>query len=295
MAKIAVELQNAIRDKRRDGTPGNATSRVLFARDGIRVLDVLCTSGPEDRPFEERHDKVSISIVAAGTFQYRTTKHAELMSPGSLLLGHPQLAYECAHAHGTGDRCISFQFTADAFSRITSIDPAFRASRIPPSRELASLVARACAALATNNPSWEELAIEVAARTTKLANNIDIDAQSAPMNVIARVTRAIRILEQRRDVSLQRLASDAGISPYHFLRTFTQLTGTTPHQFSLRSRLREAAIALTSDRDRIIDVALDSGFGDVSNFNRAFRAEFGVSPRNFRKEMLRSPSKHASL
>jgi len=33
---------------------------------------------------------------------------------------------------------------------------------------------------------------------------------------------------------------------------------------------------------RVLDVALDCGFGDVSNFNRAFRAEFGVSPRKFR-------------
>jgi len=34
---------------------------------------------------------------------------------------------------------------------------------------------------------------------------------------------------------------------------------------------------------KIIDVALDSGFGDVSNFNRAFRAEFGVSPRVYQR------------
>jgi AraC-like DNA-binding protein len=33
---------------------------------------------------------------------------------------------------------------------------------------------------------------------------------------------------------------------------------------------------------QVVDIALDSGFGDVSNFNRMFRAEFGVSPREFR-------------
>ncbi|HEX7808465.1 MAG TPA: AraC family transcriptional regulator, partial [Thermoanaerobaculia bacterium] len=96
-------------------------------------------------------------------------------------------------------------------------------------------------------------------------------------------------------LSLQLLAKDAGLSPYHFLRTFTRLTGTTPHQFALRARLREAALKLTASRDRIIDVALDCGFGDVSNFNRAFRGEFGVSPRNYRNEMLRSSSKHANV
>jgi AraC family transcriptional regulator len=295
LAKIAVELQEAVRAKRRDGREGCATARLLGEGEGWRVVDVLCTSGPDDRPFEEQHEKVSISIVAAGTFQYRTAKQAELMSPGSFLLGHPKLAYECAHAHGTGDRCISFQFTAGAFERITGTRAAFRSQRLPPMRESAPLAARACAALEHGARSWEELAIEIAAQTVRLANDVGIDRQNAPLNATARITRAIRILERQPAVPLQRLANDAGLSPYHFLRTFTQLTGTTPHQFSMRARLREAAIQLVADRDRIIDIALDCGFGDVSNFNRAFRAEFGVSPRHFRKEMLRSPSKHAAV
>lgn len=33
---------------------------------------------------------------------------------------------------------------------------------------------------------------------------------------------------------------------------------------------------------KILDIALDCGFGDVSNFNRAFRTEFGVNPRQWR-------------
>jgi AraC family transcriptional regulator len=64
--------------------------------------------------------------------------------------------------------------------------------------------------------------------------------------------------------------------------TFEGLTGTTPHQYLLRTRLRRAAIRLRSERAKILDVALDSGFGDVSNFNRALRAEFGASPRAYR-------------
>jgi AraC family transcriptional regulator len=47
--------------------------------------------------------------------------------------------------------------------------------------------------------------------------------------------------------------------------------------------LREAATALVVAPAKIVDVALASGFGDVSNFNRAFRTEFGVSPRKYRR------------
>jgi AraC-like DNA-binding protein len=46
--------------------------------------------------------------------------------------------------------------------------------------------------------------------------------------------------------------------------------------------LRDAALRLADAPGKIVDVALDCGFGDVSNFNRAFRAEFGVTPGNWR-------------
>ena len=64
---------------------------------------------------------------------------------------------------------------------------------------------------------------------------------------------------------------------------FKSLTGITPHQYVMRDRLREAASRLATGTQKVLDVALDCGFCDISNFNRAFRAEFGVSPRAFRR------------
>jgi AraC family transcriptional regulator len=57
----------------------------------------------------------------------------------------------------------------------------------------------------------------------------------------------------------------------------------TPGAAILRARLRDAAARLADAPAKIVDVALDCGFGDVSNFTRAFRAEFGVSPRAYRR------------
>jgi AraC-like DNA-binding protein len=86
------------------------------------------------------------------------------------------------------------------------------------------------------------------------------------------------------------LAREAGLSPFHFLRTF-ELTGVTPHQYLRRARLRAAAAARLMDGPgRILDVALDAGFGDVSNFNHAFRAEFGASPTAYRRHRARPTS-----
>jgi AraC-like DNA-binding protein len=71
------------------------------------------------------------------------------------------------------------------------------------------------------------------------------------------------------------------MSEFHFLRMFKQVMRVTPHQFILRSRLREAALRLKTTRDEVLQIALNTGFGDLSNFNHAFRAEFGMSPTRY--------------
>src|SRR6185295_6149296 len=132
--------------------------------------------------------------------------------------------------------------------------------------------------------SWEEIGVQMAARTLRLTGGFPSGAAPVSPAATARVTRAVRRIERDPGdgVSLAELAQEARLSPYHFLRTFQRLTGVTPHQYVRRLRLREAATRLAAGPGRIADVALDSGFGDVSNFNHAFRAEFGASPRAYR-------------
>ena len=297
MAKIAVELERALARRALDGAAGQATARRIAQGRGWTVQDIVCTSGPQDRPFEERHSGFSIAIVAAGSFQYRSSIGHELMTPGSLLLGNAGQCFECGHEHGVGDRCISFYYAPEYFECLAAdagasgSSPDFRALRLPPLRALSSLIARACAGLTKNDEldvPWEEVSIQLAAHTIQIAGGFRSDPNDAPPSAVARVTRAVRAIERHPDVTLTlgRLAQEAGLSPYHFLRTFERLTGLTPHQYVLRARLREAAIRLadTERRAKILDIAFDSGFGDVSNFNRAFRAEFGVTPRAYRFE-----------
>lgn len=107
---------------------------------------------------------------------------------------------------------------------------------------------------------------------------------SAEPGSLARVTRVVRIIDSDLEMphDLASLARLARLSPYHFIRVFEAITGITPHQYLIRTRLRRAATRLRTEPERIVEIALSCGFGDVSNFNRVFRAEFGVSPRAYR-------------
>jgi len=277
------------------GEAGRAASHVLARGEGWSVADVVCTSGPNDRVFEEQHTWYSIAVVLAGTFQYRSRAGDALMIPGSLMLGSPGQCFECGHEHAEGDRCVSFWYSPEYFERL-AVDAGlarrktFAVPRIPALRALAPLVAAAGAhVMNAAHAPWNEIGVELAGRALALAAGVSVRYRPL-INAEARVTRIVRSLDRspHAPFTLDQMAKAAGLSPYHFLRTFDGLTGVTPHQYVLRARLREAALRLVSHTDKIVDVALECGFGDLSNFNRSFRAEFGCSPRGYRLQRLRT-------
>jgi AraC family transcriptional regulator len=99
-----------------------------------------------------------------------------------------------------------------------------------------------------------------------------------------RVARAVRYIEAHstNDCSLEALAAEARLSRYHFLRVFRAMTGQTPRQHVIATRLRAAAIALRTSRTSITEIALAAGFGDLSHFTKSFSIAFGASPRAYR-------------
>jgi AraC family transcriptional regulator len=85
------------------------------------------------------------------------------------------------------------------------------------------------------------------------------------------------------DLSLEAVARKAGLSPFHFHRSFKESVGETLRAYVERLRLERAAFRLALYEAGILDIALDSGFQNHETFTRAFRRRFGTSPREFRE------------
>ena len=268
--------------------------RTLATGDGWSVHEVVCHAGPSDRPFEERHEGFSVSAVIEGSFTYRSDAGRGLLYPGALLLGNSGSCFECGHAHGVGDRCISLNVRDDLFGEIAAAAAStsrfrFSAPSLPPSPKALPVVAL-MEALSLRAPALrrEELVLGLVERVVAATADQNRFAAAPAAREARRVVEAIRLVESdaARPVRLQDLAASAGMSKYHFLRVFRRLTGMTPYQYLLSARMRRAALELASSRRPVLAIALDSGFGDLSTFNHRFRAAFGATPTQYRASQL---------
>jgi AraC family transcriptional regulator len=275
------------------GKRGGMVVHSLASASGLSVMDVICNSGPDDKPFEESNDYVSLAIVTAGTFMYRARRGAVLLSPSSLLLIGAGDIFECSHEYGCGDRCISFQYEPGYFERIAADSGAhgdalkFPLDRLPALPSLIRLSTEAQAGIAVPHAvDFVELALKLAANVLSELAGSRVSPPAPTTQDERRISTALRFMEEgfREPLTLENLATFSGLSPYHFLRTFKRVAGITPHQFLLRRRLREVALLLRTTNLSVLEAALEAGFGDLSHFNHTFRVAFGSTPTKWRKK-----------
>jgi AraC family transcriptional regulator len=263
------------------------TSHLLASGRGWSVRDIVCTAGPGDRPFEERHGSICIAAVTRGTFRYRTIQGAATLAPGAVLLGNDGACFECGHDHGVGDRCLSFHFEPATFETILAAVPGarrigFTLPRLPPLPDLIPFVGAAEAA-GDDAAALEEIAFGLAGTVASMLVGARTPATPRRRDE-RRIAAALRRLEATagETVPLTTLARDAAMSPYHFLRTFRSISGVTPHQFVLGERLRRVAVQLRRSDEPVSAIAYDAGFNDLSSFNRRFRRVMGMHPTAYR-------------
>ena len=83
-------------------------------------------------------------------------------------------------------------------------------------------------------------------------------------------------------LTLESLSKIAIISPYHFHRVFSEITGITPGRFLAALRIERAKQLLATSTLGITDVCLDVGYNSLGTFTTIFTGFVGVSPNRFR-------------
>lgn len=259
----------------------------LHASPSLTAADYRCAAAPGDRPFTEVHRDHSVSYVRRGSFGYRCRGCAHELVAGSVLIGRAGDEYLCTHEHHEGgDECLSFHLSPELVDAIDGNDRTWRVGALPPIPELMVIGAMAQAAASGHGSfALDELGVWLASRVARLVRPPRTRAAAPTARDRRRAVEAALWLESHapEPIDLDGAARVAGLSPYHFLRLFSRVLGVTPHQYLLRCRLARAARLLVQSDRPITEIALDVGFGDLSNFVRSFGRAAGVSPGAFRR------------
>lgn len=83
------------------------------------------------------------------------------------------------------------------------------------------------------------------------------------------------------EITIGDLAKAASFSPWYARRLFIKYLDMTPAVYIRRLKLSRSALRLRDESCQILDVALDMGFGSVDGYQRAFRREFGINPKEY--------------
>jgi AraC-like DNA-binding protein len=252
----------------------------------VSVVDYRCRVEPGDEPFVEVHRDFSVSYVRSGSFGCRTESGSFELVVGSVMVGRPGAEYICTHDHGSGDECLSVRLSAELVDTLAARADVWRIGCVPPLPEL-MVTGELAQSIADGGSDigLDEAGLLLAARFVDVVSGRRHTPPAARDRDRRRAVETALWMDEHshEPLDLERVAGSAGRSPCHVRRRVATLLRVTPHQYLVRSRLRHAA-RLLADSDRAItDVALDVGFGDLSNFVRTFHRAAGVSPRSFRR------------
>jgi len=103
----------------------------------------------------------------------------------------------------------------------------------------------------------------------------------------ARINKALDFIDSNidKELSLEKIASVAHFSRFHFHRIFSSFMGETLNQFIQRIRIEKAgSYLLTYPNKSITEVAFDCGFTSSASFARSFKEAYGLSATEWRNK-----------
>jgi AraC family transcriptional regulator len=223
-----------------------------------------------------------VAVVRRGTFNYRAgdTNRTYSLGPGWLLLGRSRATYECSHDHEGGDDCLALGIGPEVIEQVASSTSGCRGEFFPtPVLGPITRVAALMAGLAAGSGDFDETVYDI---VSSLLEHVHHAQPSAPATTSsshrACIDFAMAEIERtcHGPVKLAHLARAAGLSPFHFLRVFRRVTGTTPHQYVLGARLRRAAPLLLDTYLSVTEVAYEVGFEGSLQFRSDIPSRRGL-------------------
>lgn len=252
-------------------------------------------------PRADRHNEIELNLLTEGGFTYLIGGRREQIDAGRLTLfwaATPHQIVECTRP------CTYFVATiplawflawglGEPFVQAVLAGEVVRTPGISQAQEDSALLGRWTEDFARPSPQrLRTVALEAQARVCRLSldYNPETPAQAAPTSrhptaAADRIEAMAAWIAQhyREPLRLRDIGAAVGLHPNYAARLFREAFGTTINAYITAHRVAHAQRLLMLGDDKILAVALASGFNSLSRFNAAFRQACGCTPREYRR------------
>ena len=246
------------------------------------------------------HDFYEVYFFVSGNVQYNIESRSYLMTPGDILLISPMELHQPVFEkdHKDYERIVlwinkSFleQFSIPGQDLSVCFDTSMpgHTNLLRPDGTLRQLIAFQLDQLIQESDSDEYCSqvnafcylAQILVEINRMARqqSRDTDTKIASDSMVYSVMNYINE-HYSEELSLDFLANRFFISKYHLSREFLRVMGTSVHRYVIQKRLAMAK-QMMSEGMPSTEVYQHCGFGDYSNFYRAFKAEYQISPKEF--------------
>jgi AraC-like DNA-binding protein len=269
----------------------NPQSFELWRPAGLQGIEFLKAAYTEHEFPRHWHDKYVVEIVERGVNEFFCEGRTFTAPAGSIVIIHPgevhtgrsvgkeRLEYRCIYP--SRDLIKSFLGPDPG---IYEFAPRFK-SNVIDDPELASHLIRLHHRIEKGAGTLESqtlLAETLSSLVNRHSESMVISGASLRMEPY-RIRRACEFMNDNHSdrITLDQLASAAGLSLFHFLRLFRKSEGLPPYEFLTNVRVERARILLAKGCS-ISDAAQQTGFFDQSHLNRHFKRLLGITPGQYR-------------
>lgn len=275
-------MMERARDVRSLG-PGRFFGQTVDSRplSGIRIAEIEYAPGL----IIPRHDHelASVCLVLAGAYEERYSRHQRTARPGMIIL-HPEGEHHDNVHQAVPVRLLSVEIESARLRRLQESGPVLRESADYVGGEISllgkSLLREFRCREAASALAMEALVLEILVAGCR-------DHERSRSKAPGWMRRAEDFLHAyfAKPLTLEAIASAAGVHPAHLARTFRLQYGYSVGDHIRRLRLEAARALVENGSVPLADIAAACGFSDQSHLTRLFRKCYGVTPAAFRREL----------
>lgn len=268
----------------------------LLSTPTVRIRDVFC-HGDHRRPgVEECATATSLTFPYRGVYIRHLGRDQAVAEANQVLLFNEGEGYRVSHPLNGGDASLTLLIDEAQFRELAprelvreSATLAFRQQRLRIDAGTQALVATLRHRLqrGTAKPlEAEGLALALAQRALGPRTTHTPGATAARQRLVDRA-KVVLASDPARRWTLAEIAAEVGASPVYLTQVFQQVEGMPLYRYQMQVRLARA-LDLLPQYDDLTALSLDLDFSSHSHFTAAFRATYGQTPSEFRRDVGRA-------